>query len=240
MRKVNVIAIAFCLVFAGSALAACPDVLDQIWSSVPDSDPSYQPILNGRISEAWCNGNAGETGNLQNALSWDGNSAELGMEWQFFNMAIDAAGPVVVFDGVSGGNGIQIIQTAYDGGEFWLAGDGSWTNDNTPLTGSVLDYLVVTTVTYSGGEIVAAVSNITFNGTFDDCPDANGCVIEFAILNAALVWRTGDDFAMPAGYPAFLCGQGDGELHATSDFTMGIHCVVATESVSWTDIKSQY
>lgn len=238
MRKANVLSLILIVALAVPAMAACPNVLG-IWSSVPDGNPDYNPLLNGRVSEAWCNGQPGETGNLQNAMSWDGSSAELGLEWKIWNMSINAAGPNVVYDGVVGGNGYQIIQTAYDGGQFWLAGDGLWTTGDIELYGDIFDYLVVTNVTWADGEIVAAVSNITFNGVFGDCDAANGCVIEFAIANAALVWRTGYDWAMPAGFPPFLCGD-SGELFATSDITLGINCAVANEAASWSDIKALY
>ncbi len=65
---------------------------------------------------------------IQNAMSWEG--ATLGTEWMIWGMTINAGGPVLVFDGVSGGNGVRIYQTAYDGGEYWLSGDGSWTSGN--------------------------------------------------------------------------------------------------------------
>jgi hypothetical protein len=236
MRKVNVLIIALLTLAAGSALAACPDVLG-IWSSNPETNPDY-PLLNGRVSEGWCGGSAGAPGNTNNAMSWDG--AALGTEWHFWGMEINAGGPVLVFDGVSGGNGVRIYQIAYDGGEFWLSGDGAWTSDNTELYGTLADFLVVTTVTYSNGEIVAQVSNITFNGVFGDCPDQNNCVIEFAIANSALIWRSDWDGAMPANYPEFLCDATMGELHSTSDITLGINCAVATEAHSWSSVKDLY
>lgn len=241
MRNANVIFAMLIILVAGSAFAACPDRVGT-WSSIPESNPDY-PLLNGRVSEAWCNGAPGEPGNMQNAMSWDGT--DLGLEWQLFDMAINAAGPYVVFDGVSGGNGIRIYQTEYDGGEFFLGGMGEWTIDDTELFGQVNDYLVLATVTYVGGEAVAAVSNITFTGTFDACPEddpgADGCWIDFAIANAALVWKTGDAAPMPADFPPFLCGADAGELHTTSDITLGIDCLeIATEARSWTDIKSIY
>jgi len=239
MRKANILGIVLIALLASSAFAACPDLVGT-WTSIPDSNPEYNPLLIGRISEAWCNGAPGEPGNLQNAMSWDGASAELGLEWKIWNMTVNAAGPFVVYDGVSGGNGIRIIQTAYDGGEFWLAGDGIWTEADVELFGDVNDYLMVTTVTYQDGVVVAAVSNITFSGVFGDCPEAFGCIIEFAIANAALVWRSDYDWAMPANYPPFLCGD-SGELHGISDITLGIACdVVATEAHSWSDIKSRF
>lgn len=238
MAKANVLVLILTLI-AGSALAACPDVLGT-WSSNPETNPDY-PLLNGRISEAWCSGvGMLEPGNTINAMSWDGGSAELGMEWKLWDMTLSADGATLVFDGVSGGNGVRIYQAAYDGGEFWLAGDGAWTSGNTELTGTVHDYLVVTTVTYVGGEVAAQVQNISFNGVFGDCAVENACVIEFAIANAALVWRSDSGDAMPADYPGFLCGANGGELFSTSDITLGINCAVATEAHSWSTVKDLY
>lgn len=236
MRKVNVLFIVLILMVAGSALAACPDVLG-IWSSNPETNPDFA-LLNGRISEGWCNGGAGDPGNTQNAMSWDG--ATLGTDWMIWGMAINAGGPILVFDGVSGGNGVRIYQTSYDGGEFILDGSGEWTSGNVELNGTINDYLVVTTVTYSGGAVVAAVSNITFTGIFGDCPPENACVIEFAIANAALIWRSDFGTPMPANYPDFLCGADMGELFSTSDITLAINCAVATEEHSWSSVKDLY
>ncbi len=159
MRKANVLFLVLFTLVAGSSLAACPDVLG-IWSSNPETNPDYA-LLNGRISEGWCNGAPGAPGNTQNAMSWDG--ATLGTDWMIWGMTINAGGPVLVFDGVSGGNGVRIYQTAYDGGEFILDGSGEWTSGDVDLNGTIHDYLVVTTVTYSGGAVVAAVSNITLH-----------------------------------------------------------------------------
>ena len=235
MRNVNVLTLALVALLATTALANCPD-LTGIWSSI--DNPEHNEMLVGRYAEGWCNGNPGEAGNIQNAMSWNGST--LMTEWHIWDMTINAAGPYVVYDGVTGGNGIQIIQTQYDGGQFWLSGSNIWTDDAEDLFGDIQDYLVVTTVTYQDGEVVAAVSNITFGGVFGDCPESLGCIIEFAIANAALVWRSDFNWAMPSGYPPFLCGDG-GELHGVSDITLGIACdVVATEAHSWSDIKSLY
>jgi hypothetical protein len=237
MRKVNVIAIMIAVLLVGQAFAACPDRLGT-WSSIPESNPDF-PLLNGRVSEAWCNGAPGDPGNTQNAMSWDG--ADLGLEWKLFGMAINAAGPYLVFDGVDGnGNGTRIYQTDYDDGEFWLGGSGDWTFGDVDLFGQVVDYLVVTTQTLQAGEVVASVSNITFRGPFDDCAEANGCRIDFAIANAALAWMSGDADPMPANFPPFLCSADLGELHTTSDITLAIDCNVATEAHSWSDVKAIY
>ena len=238
MRKVNVLLIVLLSLAAGSALAACPDVLG-IWSSNPETNPDY-PLLNGRVSEAWCGGVPSVPGNAKNLMSWEGSSMELGLEWKLWDMTIGAGGAVLVFDGVSGGNGVRIFQTAYDGGLFWLGGEGLWTLGDIELHGDVYDYLEVTTVTYIADEIVAAVSNITFNGVFGDCPEDNACVIEFAIANAALIWRSDWTTPMPTDYPPFLCGATEGELFSTSDITLGINCAVAVEETDWSSVKDLY
>jgi hypothetical protein len=232
MKKVSAMFAAFVLLAAGSALAACPDVIG-IWSSNPETNPDF-PLLNGRMSEAWCSG-AGplQPGNMVNAESWDGTA--LGIEWKLWGMTINPAGSTLVYDGVVGGNGVRIYQTAYDGGEFWLGGGGVWTNGDVELYGDILDFMVVATITYVGGQVVAEVCNITFNGVFNDCE--NECVIEFAIANAALIWRSDQGTPMPADYPAFLCSATAGELFSTSDITLGIYCPIATENQSWSTVR---
>jgi hypothetical protein len=232
MKKVNILIVACIGLLAGPSLAACPDVIG-VWSSNPELDPDFA-LLNGRYSEAWCSGvGMLEPGNTINAMSWDG--AALQTEWRLWDMAINPAGTVLVFDGVSGGNGVRIYQTAYDGGLFWLGADGEWTIGAVELEGFLIDFLVVSTVYYVGGEVTAIVNNISFNGVFTDC--GNDCVIEFAIANAARVWNSADGGAMPASYPAFLCGATTGELFSTSDITIGIDCAVAVEGQSWSAVK---
>ncbi|MBD3219931.1 hypothetical protein GF314_01705 [bacterium] len=234
MHKVKAILIVLTLVIAGSALAACPDQVG-VWSSVENGSADY-PLLNGRMSEAWCAGTPLTVGNTQNLMSWDG--AELGTEWHFYGL--EATDIAMSFDGVVDGDGVRIYNSVYENGMFMLGGEGSWTFDDVDLTGAIGDYLVTTTLTYVDGEVVAAVSNIAFyQSAFDEC--AQDCFIEFGILNTALVWRTDTATApMPADYPAFLCGATDGELHNASDITLEIQCEVATETSSWSEIKGLY
>jgi hypothetical protein len=236
MNKVKVLIIACVALMAGSALGACPDVVG-LWSSNPELNPDY-PLLNGRYSEAWCSG-AGplEPGNTINAASWDG--AALGLEWQMSNMAIGAGGTTLVFDGVSGGNGVRIYQTVYEGGDYWLGGDGDWTIGNVELNGFIVDFLIISTKYYVGGVVTAVVNNISFSGVFTECESE--CEIEFAIANAARIWHSGQGGAMPANYPAFLCGASTGELYTTSDITFSIICApVAVESQSWSSVKDMF
>jgi hypothetical protein len=235
MKFVNVI-LACLLVLTGSALAQCPDQTGT-WSTIAESNPDY-PLLQGRASEAWCDGAPMEIGNTQNVQSWDG--AALGTEWHLYDMAIDAAGVQILVDNVVDGNGIRIYQAGYENGRFSLSGDGAWTDDTTELTGVLSDYIVVTTVTYVGGVMTAAVSDITATGTFDGCPGAEdpySCGIDIS-ANSVHVWQTGDDAAMPMNYPEFLCGANAGQLLNNSSVTMILSCVVQSESRSWSEIKA--
>lgn len=236
MNKVKVIVTALTILIAGSALAACPDNVG-VWSSVENGQADY-PILNGRMSEAWCGGMPLAVGNTQDLMSWDG--AELGTEWRFFDLA--ATSVDLSFDGVVDGNGVRIYSAIYEGGQFLLDGSGSWTTGDVDLTGGINDYVMTSTLTYVDGEVVAAVSNIAFyESAFDDCPDFNNCRVEFAILNTALVWRSDTaTVPMPADYPGFACDANMGELHNCSDVTLSIVCTVASEAASWSDIKGLY
>lgn len=230
--KNAIVFLALTSLLASAALAQCPDQTG-VWSSLADSNPDF-PMIEGRASEGWCNGNSGDPGNTVNMLSWDG--AELATEWQFFDMAIDAAGPQLVFDGVTDGNGVQIYQINFDGGRFVLDG-AAWMADGVDRMGDVFDYTAVLTITYVDGEMVTAVSNVTCSGMFDGCPDSNDCTLTLT-GNTAMFWQTGSDLPMPMDFPAFLCGATDGALHNVSATTVDIACVVATESRSWSEIKA--
>jgi len=238
MNKVSVVVLALAGLLAGSALATCPDVLG-IWSSCPELNPDF-PMLNGRYSEGWCSAVGPlQPGNAINAMSWDG--AALGLEWKMWGMNINAAGATLTFDGVTGGNGVRVYQIPYDGGEFWLSGEGSWNQgDDDDLYGTINDFLVVASVTYIGGQVVAEVANITFTGVFDACPEQNACVIEFGITNAQLIWRSDWAAPMPTDYPAFLCDATTGELFITCCITISINCAVEAEAQSWSAVKELF
>jgi hypothetical protein len=172
-------------------------------------------------------------------MSWD--DAMLGTQWKAWGMSINDAGAVLINDTVDeNGNGSRTYSTLYDGGEYWLDGSYDWTEGDVDLTGQILNYLVVTTVTYVGGNAVAQTSNVTFQGSFDDCPEGNDCVIEFAIANAILVWRSDSGLPMPADYPDFLCDATEGEFFQANDVTIVINCAVATENATWSSLKRLY
>lgn len=221
----------FGILLAASASAQCPGTVGAFSSN------DGGPVLNGRVSEAWCAGAPGQPGNLENAYSWDG--AVLGTQWHVWDMAIDAAGATLIADNVDGyGNGTRTYQTFYAGGQFFLAGTGPW-GDGGDLTGTLTSFVVYTTITFVAGQQVGASSNISFAGNFTSCPAPNLCRIEFAIANACRVWMSGGG-DMPAGYPALLCGADLGELWDTCCMTIYIDCLVPTEDASWGAIKGLY
>ena len=235
MKKVILTLLA--IVLAGAAAAQCPDAVDT-WSTTTGT------MIGGRASEAWCGADGfplqpGVPGNTQNAGSWDGSA--LGTQWRAWGMRIDANGAVLVSDNVDGsGNGTRTYETRYTGGEFWLTRDHTWADGLADLTGPLLDFQVVATITYVAGAPVGATSNISFNGTFADCPEANDCAITFTIANAILIWRPDSGLPMPAGYPPFLCGANLGELFDVCCITLRIDCAVPAQPERWGAVKALY
>ena len=225
------------LAVAVPAAGQCPNANDT-WSTTAGT------MLPGRASEAWCAADgmplsAGVPGNTQTAQSWDG--VALGTQWQANGMQIDANGAVLLSDTVDGsGNGQRTYITNYVGGQFWLTANHSWADGLADLTGPLHGYQVIITITYVANTAVGATSNITFSGTFDDCPGANSCEITFTIANAMLIWRPDSGLTMPAGYPDFLCGANLGELFDICCVTMQIYCAVPTTDETWSTLKALY
>ncbi len=237
MSRVILTAIILSIIAAGPALAQCPNAIDT-WSTTTGT------MLGGRASEAWCGANGmpvmgGVPGNTQNAQSWDG--AALGTQWQATGMQIDATGAVLISDTVDGnGNGQRTYISHYTGGQFWLSRDHTWADGLADLSGALNSYQVIITITYVGNVAVGATSNITFTGNFANCPGVNECEITFTIANAMLIWRPDSGLAMPAGYPAFLCGADLGELFDICCITMQINCAVPTDREAWSTVKAMY
>lgn len=235
MRKVSCILVAAIVMVGGAAPANCPDVIG-IFSY------SNGLLLGGRASEAWCGAGGepvapGRPGNTLNAESWDGTN--LGTQWKLWGMV--SLGAVLVSDTVNAfGNGTRTYQTSYDGGQFWLAGDGAWTTGDVELNGTASNFVVVTTITYVNHVPVGQNSNISFDGAFDDCPEFTGCVMQWAISNAALVWNSGMGGDMPGDYPGFLCGAQAGEVFDACCPTMSLDCAIATVEASWSSLKDMY
>jgi hypothetical protein len=237
MKKATIILSAVLFTLSGAALAGCPDVIG-IFSTI---DGTIDP---GRASEGWCGAGGapvgpGVPGNTINGASWNGTI--LGAQWTIADMSVNATGAVLVSDTVNAdGNGQRTYETGYDGGQFWLSGSGPWTTGDVALSGAVQDFLVLTTVTFMGGNPVGQTSNITFTGTFFDCPDFAGCVVDFAIANAVLVWNSNMGGNPPPDYPAFLCDASAGEVFQSNDVMLSIDCAVRSEQASWTYLKGLY
>lgn len=234
MRKTIVLlTLGLLLTTLAPALATCPNLN----SSFSTSAGTLQP---GRVSEAWCSGaGPGVPGNMENAMSWDGVS--LGTQWKVWGMTIDAAGAVLINQFQLSPTCVAITYaTDYDGGQFWLSGSYVWSDGTGDLTGNLTAYHVTTTVTVCNGVPVAQTSNVSFQGQFTNCPEAQGCVIEFAIANAMKIWDSTSVVAAPVNYPSLLCGAVSGELFDACCITLSINCAVSDETESWSGVKSMY
>ena len=194
-------------------------------------------VAPGRASEAWCGGvGPGVPGNTENAFSWDGTT--LGSQWRAWGMCIDESGASETGRSIdASGNGWIDYETNYLGGEFWLSKDHAWSDGVHDLTGTITYYNVGTRVSYIGGVPVGATSNVFFTGLFDGCP---GHILEYAITNAMLVWRSDSGYPRPDDYPGMLCGANTGELFDVCCVTATIHQYVAAEESSWGAIKELY
>ncbi len=218
------------ILVAGTVTAGCPSV-DGLFTYADGS------LMTGRASEGWCGGNPGQPGNMENAYSWDG--AALGTEWHIWGMAVDAAGAQLLYSTVdASGNGLAAYGTNYDGGQVWLSKDGAWGDGTVDLVGTVNYCRVDIQVTYSNFVPVQANSNIMITGSIDECE--NGCVIEYIVTNAALVWHPSWGTVMPADYPGFLCGALTGELFDVCCPRMSISCAIPNEIYSWGSMKTLY
>jgi hypothetical protein len=210
---------------AAAAWAACP--IHPNPGVYQTTDGTIKP---GRVSEAWCTlPSPGVPGNTQNAMSWDG--ANLGAQWKVWGMAIEPAGPQIVGQNMSGGNGWIAYSTNYLGGQFWLSKFHAWGNGVNDLTGTISNYNVYARVTYVGGVPVSVYSTAYFTGVFEDCPL---CTLEYVISNVAQVWPP-----QGAGYPPLLCGTA-GEYYDVCCIRASIYCPMGAEDSTWGAIKSLY
>ena len=193
--------------------------------------------LGGRFSEAWCSGlGAGRPGNTENGLSWNG--ASLGTQWMLWGMTVDASGAVETarYFNAAGTGWINYV-TNYTGGQFWLSRNGLWGYGTVDYTGVVDYYNISARVNYVAWQPVGVTSNITMEGTFDECPN---CTLSI-MGNGLLIWQTGYQTPMPANYPPFLCNATTGELFEACCPVIEIYCEpVSTESSTWGGIKALY
>jgi hypothetical protein len=100
----------------------------------------------------------------------------------------------------------------------------------------VTEFSVSTRLVYFMNEVVGAVSNFYLTGEFNDCLN---CSLEFGTGDANLIWRSGWG-TPPADFPAFACDATDGELFEVCTIYVQIDCSVATESQTWSNVKSLF
>jgi hypothetical protein len=191
-------------------------------------------ILLGRAS-TWRSGVNSGLPHVLHAQSWDGTT--LGTQWDISCATETSAFSVV--DNRVGGNGTVVYTSTFNGGTFnFYAGGFPWGDG----TGTLLTTTTITTVRYLNSLPVASVVNVDTSGDF-----INGCLLTFAIANAAGVGET-PYASIPATYPLFLdatCNPASpsaqfGTWGNVMTITMHINCEVAEETTSWGSIKSLY
>jgi hypothetical protein len=200
-------------------------------------------VLLGRYSESWDvpDGRL-QMGNTANKLSWDG--ATLGTQWELHCTRI-AGPPVLITDTVDGdGNGFRDYLVVYVAGDLTLDGNGPWGDGSEPSYNANLHaYQEIKTFQYSNHEIVQAISNVSIQAGFQDFGET--CVV-ISILNQEELGSTNTE-SLPADYPAFLvpisCDPTRtlGSWGEVDEITLIITgCTVATEEMTWGNIKSLY
>ncbi len=220
------------LLVALPVLAACPN------GGVYRSSQGTMDL--GRAAEGWCgaSGNPvdfGQPGNALHLMSWD--AGVLGGQWHIYGLTVDAAGAVLVDSYMTPqGIGWKDYLIHYDGGQFWLAGDHTWSSDGQPVTGTITSFSISVRVNYFLNQVDGATSNVSMTGTFDGCGE---CVMQYTLADGLLAWRTGWP-NMPAGYPELPCGANVGELTDICSINANINCAVTNESETWGDVKSLF
>jgi hypothetical protein len=216
----------------------------------PPADGTYKStdiggtMYTGFYSETW-NGGPLSVGNTINEESFDGTT--LGTQWKWY-CAYVVAPPILLYNGVVGGNGQKIWQATYTGGAAWFDGAGPWAGAPTDpfYTATVDTWIATVTELYSGGVEVSTVKTVNATASFAGYPDV--CIV-LALSNLE---KHGDGGTLPAGppyYPDFMDGNtcaslgttGPGEWGEVDDITYSIlGCTVRTEETSWGAVKALY
>lgn len=171
-------------------------------------DGAYQsidiggPVYTGLFSESWAGASPwhGDVGNTFIAASVDGPA--VATQWEVWCAAISAP-PVEVSDTRDiNGNGVVTWNAAYDGGFFWLYGEGPWGAPGaSDFYGTVSTMVVQTAFTYESGVIFTTNSEITMSGEFDPGSWDGVCLD----LNAStIIDGTTETDIKPEDYPAFM------------------------------------
>ncbi len=227
-------------ILIGALLAVTPVLADPPLDGVYHSTAG--DMLEGRGSESWPNGSDFEIGDALNWASWDG--ATLGLEWTLSCPAI-CEEPQLIYDGVnSSGYGVQIWQSQYCGGTFWLAADGDepWGGGDDSYTASVQSLNQVTTILFAAWQPVSWITNMDmiahFLGYQETC-------ITLVVSNTERVGDT-ESQTFPPDYPDLVAGANCtavdmGSAWDVEDITMTITgCATPVEETSWGTVKSAY
>ncbi|MBU2500324.1 hypothetical protein KJ682_03235 [bacterium] len=234
MRNFATALLALLLLCPTIALAGAP--LTGTWSSTDIGGT----VPTGRYTEGWdAAGGAMLAGTTLNAASWDG--AVLGASWAY-SCAIETADAVLIDDSVIAGNGTRTWKKVFHGGTIWLSGSGPWSTGDPSYTGQILSYVEFETLTYVGGNVIGARTNVTATATIDGYDWA---CLGFTVGNGT---KRGDTDSGPvlADYPDALttsCSSGASNA-AFWDFTQLVlyidNCTVDTEAQTWSNLKALY
>jgi len=197
------------LVLAGSAPAA---IITGFFSS-PDAGTDF---LSGRWSESFAGGSRGAAGNVFHAASWDGSA--LATQWELVGAVLGTRS--LVYSQVNGsGNGTQIYESPYTGGELYLKNTGPWWNAGDSGTQYVVDLttcLLTTTMVIQNNQVTTYRTSVYLEGTLHDDPAYR---VSFLIASELPL---GLGAALPANYPDFSAGTSTGDWGAIQKITFQV------------------
>jgi hypothetical protein len=227
---------AACSVILGVHVAIAGPPVEGVYSSTAGD------MLNGRGSESWPGGSDLAIGDALHWESWDGST--LGSEWYIECPEVCVA-PLLIVDTVISGNGFQIWQSQYCGGELWLNADNGepWSNGESEYVVEIDNLTQITTIQFVGGAPVAWITDMNMLGLL---PDFGGDCIDLFLSNTERIGDT-ESGTFPADYPGLVagadCDAADvGSAWNVHDITMSIigPCGTPVEPVSWGEIKNVY
>lgn len=232
MRKIATTLLALAILCPALALAGAP--LTGSWSTTDLGGP----VPLGRYTEGWTSGGAMLAGTTLNAASWDG--AVMGGMWSY-SCAVEGADAVLIDDAVIFGNGTRTWKKTFNGGTIWLSGAGPWGNGDASYSGTIVSYIEYETLTYVGGNVIAARTNVNAVASIDGYDTA---CLGFSVGNGAKVGDTTG--GMMANYPALLttsCSPTapNGAFWNFAQMTLYIaNCAVSDEPATWSSVKAMY
>jgi hypothetical protein len=204
-------------------------------------------ILTGRFSESWSGPSAGYGQPGNTILASSVNGPAMGTQWEMWCASISGQ-PMLVSDVRDTTNSGEVTWLAeYEGGYFWMAGDGPWGDVGVAdFTGTIEMLSSTITYVYADNVLVEVRSNWSLLGELDP-ESGEGVCVEFGIGNLTFV-GTSDESARPEDYPPFMasdCGPWPAETGAWGTMCeISVHIRNCMESpvkeATWGAIKSLY